>query len=238
MSQSLSLEQAADAAAASIAATTSTSGTSAAAAASSVGNTALQQLGSNFNDFLNLLLTQVQNQDPTSPMDTDQFTTELVQFTGVQQQVATNGDLSQLISLQQSNQELQSAPLIGQQATVTAQQITLQNGDGEISFAGQAGQTAAIAIVDSQGNPIVNATVAEQTGTNTWAWNGQDNNGNPVADGAYRLAVETQAAGGTNSASVSYSVLGTITALSSTNGTTQLQLGGLSVPVTSLQAIN
>ena len=66
-------------------------------AASQTGSTALNSLSANFGDFLKLLMTQLQNQDPTSPLDTNQFTSELVAFSGVEQQINTNTSLTQLI---------------------------------------------------------------------------------------------------------------------------------------------
>ena len=105
---STTLIQAADAAAAAASVPSSSSGTSSTgSAASAIGTNALQQLGGNFQQFLTLLMAQLQNQDPTSPVDTNEFTSELVQFTGVQQEVATNSNLSQLISLTQQGQVLQ-----------------------------------------------------------------------------------------------------------------------------------
>jgi flagellar basal-body rod modification protein FlgD len=214
----------------------------AASAASSTGTTstagsALAQLGANFNQFLQLLLTQVQNQDPTDPTNTDQFTTELVQFTGVQEQVNANTSLGQLINLQQSSQVLQSAGLVGKQATVTANQITLQKGTGEISFTGTAGQPVAISIVDASGNDVRDATVTATAGTNTWSWDGTDNNGNTMPDGAYGIAVETQA-GTAAPTALPFSVIGTTTGVSTTGTTTLLDLGSLAVPLSALQGIN
>ena len=186
-------------AAANNAATTTAAATSSSGTATATGN-ALAQLGANFNQFLQLLLTQVQNQDPTDPTNTDQFTTELVQFTGVQEQVNANTSLGQLITLQQSSQVLQTAGLVGKQATVSSDEITLQNGTGEISFTGTAGQQVAISIVGSNGQDIRDATVTASAGTNTWTWDGTDNNGNAVADGAYGIAVETQSGSATPTA--------------------------------------
>src|SRR5580698_7887306 len=77
------------------------------------GTSALSSLSSNFSDFLSLLMTQLQNQDPTSPLDSNQFTSELVQFTSVEQQIDTNSNLTQLIQLTQASQIEQSAALIG-----------------------------------------------------------------------------------------------------------------------------
>src|ERR1700730_10399697 len=95
---------------------------------------ALTSLSSNFQDFLSMLMTQLQNQDPSSPMDTNQFTTELVQFSSVEQQITTNSSLTQLIQLTQSGEILNSASLVGQQVEVTSNSIPLQNGSGTVNF--------------------------------------------------------------------------------------------------------
>jgi flagellar basal-body rod modification protein FlgD len=230
-----SVISAANAAAAAI----STAGTAASSTGTtaSLGSVALQQLGSNFTDFLSLLTTQLQNQDPTSPMDTNQFTEELVQFTGVQQQVATNTSLTSLIGLQQSSQIEQSADLVGKPVTVTSSEITLQNSAGALTFQGTGGQQVGIAVVDSSGNPIVDATMTASTGTNTWNWNGLDSNGNQVPDGAYRVAVETTASNGGAPVPIPFDVVGTATGVSSNGTTSQLALGALSVPFTSVLSV-
>jgi len=236
---SSSLASAAQAAAlanASSSSAASSSGTSS-SAASSIGNVALQQLAGNFNDFLNLLLTQLQNQDPTSPMDTNSFTTELVQFTGVQQQVATNSSLTSLIALNQQQALLDSAQYVGQSTTVSASAITLQNSIGEISFNGTAGETVQIAILNAAGAPIKDATVTATQGTNTWTWNGLDDNGNQVPDGAYSIGVVTSSSGG-GSTNVPFDVIGTTTGVSNngSNGVS-LQLGSLSVGLSNVVSI-
>ncbi len=219
-------------------ASTSTSGTSTStsSAASSTGTNALQSLGDNFNQFLTLLTTQLQNQDPTSPVDSDQFTQELVQFTGVQQSVATNTNLTQLISLQQGSQVLQSANVVGHQATVTSSQLALQNGTGEVTFSTPTAEPIQIAIANSAGQTVRDVNITSQAGTNTWTWNGRDNNGNQLANGAYGVALETGTTA-TNASAVPFSVVGTATGL--TNGTSglQLQMGAVSVGLSSVQSI-
>jgi flagellar basal-body rod modification protein FlgD len=234
----MTLNAAADAAAASTAVTSNTGTSAGSGAASAVGTSALQSLGTNFNEFLNLLMTQLKNQDPTAPMDSSQFTTELVQFTGVQQQVATNSSLTQLISMQQTSQVLQSSSLVGQVATVTSNEIALQSGTGTLTFNGTAGQNVAVAVVNASGQPIMDANVTAQNGSNTWTWDGTDNNGNQVADGAYRVAVETAPAGGGAAAAVPFSVVGTATGISSNGTTTMLDLGLLQVPLSAMESVS
>jgi flagellar basal-body rod modification protein FlgD len=231
MSGSLSaVASAANAAAAAISTTQAASSSTTGSTTAAVGNAALQSLGSNFNDFLTLLTTQLQNQDPTQPMDTNEFTTELVQFTGVQQQVATNSSLTQLIALQQTSQVEQSAGLVGKPITVSSNELTLQNSNAQLTFQGTAGQQVGIAVVDSTGKPLADATVTETAGTNSWSWNGLDSNGNQVPDGAYRVAIESLSSNGAAPVAQPFGVVGTATGVSSNGTTSQLALGALSVP--------
>src|SRR5450755_3104011 len=105
------------------------------ASASSVTTTdPLSSLSSNFGEFLGLLMTQLKNQDPTSPMDANSFTTELVQFSGVEQQINTNSSLTQLIQLTQAADVTQSSALLGKHVTVQSTAIPLQNGSGTLNF--------------------------------------------------------------------------------------------------------
>ena len=105
-----------------------------------VGGTALSSLSSNFSGFLRLLMTQLQNQDPTSPMDTNEFTRELVQFSSVEQQIATNTSLTRLIELTQAGEVMQSSAMIGRRIAVQSEEMPLQNGQGTLRFSVDAEQ--------------------------------------------------------------------------------------------------
>src|SRR4030081_1863700 len=85
---------------------------------SSLSSTAGTTLAGNFQTFLTLLTTQLQNQNPLSPLDTNQFTQQLVQFAGVEQQLKTNDQLSSLVSLQQTAQSTQALGFVGKTAVV------------------------------------------------------------------------------------------------------------------------
>ena len=78
-----------------------------------------------------MLMTQLQNQDPTSPMDTNQFTSELVQFSSVEQQINTNTSLTQLIQLTQGGEVMQASAMTGKQVTASSDHVPLQNGTGD-----------------------------------------------------------------------------------------------------------
>src|SRR5579863_6146055 len=89
-------------------------GASSATSGSSSSGTSALSFTSNFNTFLTLLTTQLQNQDPLSPMDTNTFTQQLVSFSEVEQQINTNNNLQSLIQLQTANEGISALPLVGQ----------------------------------------------------------------------------------------------------------------------------
>ena len=96
------------------------SGSSSSNASSAAASSALasSQIAGNFQSFLQLLTTQLQNQNPLSPLDTNQFTQQLVEFAGVQQQINTNDSLATLVSLQQTAQSSQALEFVGKTAVV------------------------------------------------------------------------------------------------------------------------
>jgi flagellar basal-body rod modification protein FlgD len=217
---------------------TVSSSTSSSSTNSAVTGNALQQLSSNFNSFLDMLMTQLQNQDPTNPMDSSQFTTELVQFSGVQQQVQTNTNLSQLIALQQGTDMMNSSSLVGQQVQATSSQIALQNGTGEISFNTSSAEPITIQITNAAGQTIRTVSATSSPGTNTWTWDGTTDRGTSEPDGAYNIAVTTSNAAGASTI-VPFTVLGTATGVAKGTGSSgvNIDLGALSIDMSSVQAI-
>jgi flagellar basal-body rod modification protein FlgD len=210
---------------------TSNSGVTSAtgSALTNTGTNALASLSSNFSDFLSLLMTQLQNQDPSSPMDSNQFTSELVQFTQVEQQINTNQDLTQMINLTQASQVEQSSSMLGKPVTVSGDQLTLQNGNSEISFNTSAPEAVGITVYNSSGSAVISQTMTTVAGANTWSWDGSGPNGVTEPDGAYTVSVTQIGQTGT-SAAVSFNTIGTATAVQNLNGTVELQMGGLTVP--------
>jgi len=226
---------------ASIAAQQTQAPTASAAAASAGTSTAasgnaLVSLTNNFNDFLSLLTTQLQNQDPSSPMDTNQFTSELVEFAGVEQQINTNSDLTQLVSLTQAGQILQSSSIVGKQVAVTSTQMPLQQGQAEVQFNSVIPAATTIAVTNAAGATVANPTIAATAGANSWTWNGQDANGNQLPDGSYTVAV-TQQNGSSSATAVPFTVVGTATGVDKTGSAVDLQMGAVSVDFSNIQSV-
>ena len=181
-------------------------------------------------------MTQLQNQDPTSPMDTNTFTSELVQFSSVEQQIQTNSSLTQLIQLTQGSEVIQGSSMIGQQVTVQSTQIPLQNSQGTVNITSPAAEPVSISITNSAGTDIFDTTVTAAAGNNTFTWNGTNNTGQTVPDGLYTMvATGSNVGGGTST--LPFTVTGTATGVVSVNNTVNLQLGALSVPFSALTLV-
>jgi flagellar basal-body rod modification protein FlgD len=197
-------------------------------ASTSSSNNALSSLSSNFGDFLNLLMTQLQNQDPTSPMDTNQFTSQLVQFASVEQQITANASLTQLIQLTQAGELMQSSAMMGKQVTVQSDHMPLQDGSGNLTFTAPAAEPVVITISTDSGTKIKEVSLDAAAGANSWTWDGTNSAGQQVPDGSYKVSVMGGPAGSTPSA-LPFTVTGTATGVQNQNNSTQLQLGALSV---------
>ncbi len=217
----------------SAAAATSAAGTG---SVTNTGTNALSQLGGQFNDFLTLLTTQLQHQDPSAPMDSNQFTSELVQFSSVEQQINTNTDLAQLISLTQASQVEQSSAMIGKPVTVNSSQLSLQNGTAEINFNTTQAEPVGITVTNAAGATVATATTTSNAGANSWTWNGQNSNGVTQPDGPYTVSVLATGAQGAN-AKIPFTVTGTATSVQNTAGTVELQMGGLTLPFSSVVSV-
>ena len=161
------------------------------ATAPQTGSAALNSLSANFGDFLKLLMTQLQNQDPTSPLDTNQFTSELVEFSSVEQQIDTNTSLTQLIQLTQGGEVMQASAMTGKRVTVSSDHVPLQNGQGTIQFTSPAAEPVDISIYNATGAKLSDATLMAVKGTNTWTWKGTNSAGTTLPDGSYKVAVPT-----------------------------------------------
>jgi flagellar basal-body rod modification protein FlgD len=199
-------------------------------------NDPLSSLTANMNDFLKLLMTQLQNQDPTTPMDTSQFTTQLVQFAGVEQQVNMNTGMQTLIQLQQSTNTLQASALIGKTVTASASQISLQNGSGAIQFNTAAAEPVTVTVTDSTGATVNQVSLTSTAGANTWTWNGKDSSGAQRPDGAYTVTLLGGPAG-TTPAAIPFTVSGTASGVSVSNNVEQVSIGQLTVPVSAIQSV-
>jgi len=207
--------------------------------AQAAGTAGAQQIAGNFNEFLQLLTTQLQNQDPLDPLDTNQFTQQLVEFAGVQQQIDMNSNMQTLISLQQTTAATEALQLIGSNVTLSGNSANLSNATGSAAtwnLNASAGGTAAITITNSSGQTAYTGTTTVNAGTNTYSWNGQGNNGTTWPDGSYTIAVTGTGASG-QAITVTSQVSGTVSAVNMSATPPTLTVNGQSYPISSIQSV-
>jgi flagellar basal-body rod modification protein FlgD len=218
--------------------TTTNPASSAASAASSAGVAGSQQIAGDYNTFLTLLTSQLQHQDPLNPIDTNQFTQQLVDFASVEQQVNMNTNLQTLISLQQTSEATSAMQFLGNNVTVSGASATLAaNSPATWSLNSPSPATANVTITSSTGQIAFTGTVSLNTGTQSYSWNGQGNNGITWPAGQYSLAVNATGANG-QAVTVSTQVQGTVTGINLSQNPPQLTIGGQSYPISAIQSIN
>ncbi|SEM80085.1 flagellar basal-body rod modification protein FlgD [Methylobacterium sp. UNC300MFChir4.1] len=211
--------------------TTNTTGSS----TSSSGNAT--EIASNFTQFLTLLTTQLKNQNPLDPMDTNQFTQQLVQFAGVEQQLKTNDRLDSILSASQSASSASATSYIGK--TVSADGSASQLSGGSASWTlnpARAASKAVITVLDSKSNVVATQTTALNAGSQTYTWNGKTSAGLTAPDGNYSIKVAATDATG-SSVSVDTSLTGTVDEVDLSGTSPVLVIGSQRVPLSSVQTI-
>ena len=183
------------------------------------------QIAGNFTTFLTLLTTQLQNQNPLDPLDTNQFTQQLVQFASVEQQINMNTQLQTLVSLQQTAQNSQALGFVGKTVTVNGSTAPLTNGQAQWTFNPPSPATATFTVTDSTGQTVLTKTGTVQPGPQSFNWNGLDSSGRQWADGNYTLTI-TAVGANRQSVAIPTTVTGMVSSVDLTQSPPLLSIGG------------
>jgi flagellar basal-body rod modification protein FlgD len=211
-----------------------TSSLSSSSSGSGSAASAQSSLNTNFQTFLTLLTTQLKNQDPTSPQDPSQFTSELAQMTGVQQQILSNQYLQQLVSAQSSGVP-NAVDLIGKNVTADISTANLTNSSATWNYnLPSAASNATVTVTNSSGQTVFFGTAPSfNSGSNNFTWNGLSTAGAQEPDGVYTLKVTAVDSTGA-SITPTLSVSGVASSVQSVNGTTMVTIGSTQVPVSAI----
>lgn len=197
-------------------------------------------LASNFETFLQLLTTQLKNQDPLSPLDSNEFTAQLTQMSGVEQQLLTNDLLTSLLAAQQGGGLGDASTYIGKEATAAWAATELEDGRANWSYelAANAG-AATLTVLDGAGGVVWTGDApARTTGIHDFSWDGRTTGGARLADGGvYTLKIVAQNTGG---GTVDSQVLtrGRVTGVELFEGRPFLTIGNAIVPLSSVIALD
>ncbi len=215
--------------------------TPAAASAASTSSTdpsaSMKQLSSNFSTFLTLLTTQLKNQDPTAPMDSNQFTQQLVMYSQVEQQIDSNTNLKTLIAQGTSNASAVTTGYLGKKVSITNGNASLTAGAANWTYnLATATANTQLTISDANGKNVYSGTGLMTSGNHAFAWDGKDNNGNQLPDGTYKLAV-TATDSNNNPITSSVASAGTVTQIDMTGSTPKLIVGNMEISLSDIAAV-
>jgi flagellar basal-body rod modification protein FlgD len=210
-----------------------------ATAATSATTSGRANLVSNFETFLQLLTTQLKNQDPLSPLDSNDFTAQLTQMAGVEQQLLTNDLLQALVN--QGTSGLDGAvSYIGKFVTAAGSATQLDEGSATWSYelANDAADVQ-LEILDSSGAVVWSGEgPANETGIHDFTWDGRTTSGAQLADGGvYTLRISATTAGGQDVQS-QVLIRGTVSGVEMYNGQPYVTVGGSIIPMSQIISVN
>jgi flagellar basal-body rod modification protein FlgD len=190
----------------------------------STSSSATPTATSQTQDFLQLLVAQIQNQDPTSPMDASTMTSQMSNLSMVQSMQDMNSSLTSLLAQMQASNFITQASSIGHSPLVASNQI-VYNGSGSVMLGGNVANSLSdltATITDSSGNVVNTIDLgAAQAGMKNFAWNGADSSGNQLGAGNYYIQLNgTTASGATDNSTTAYVASAVATVSKSSDGKT------------------
>ncbi|WP_337995968.1 flagellar hook assembly protein FlgD [Oleispirillum naphthae] len=180
----------------------------------STSDSSRASLADNMDSFLTLLTAQLKNQDPLSPMDSSEFTNQLVQFAGVEQQINANSNLESLIGLSQASIGATAVGYLGKEVQAESTTMPLQDGAAKFTYTlTQDASDCLIVIKDSSGAVVKTMTGETEAGTYHMSWDGKNAYGEQLDDGAYTLEVQAKDTSGETMDDIYTTTFGKVTAV-------------------------
>ena len=148
------------------------------------------KLAEDFDTFLGILTTQLKNQDPLEPMKSQEFTNQLVQFSTVEQAIATNSKLDKMLAAQADNRATQAVNFIGKDVGLEGNQVQLKDGAAQFAYKldGDA-QAALVSITNQSGDVVRSISGPTGAGRHDVTWDGTGDGGKALPDGVYNIQV-------------------------------------------------
>jgi|SRR5262245_2599754 len=182
-------------------------------------------LANNFQTFLTLLTTQLKNQNPLDPLDTNQFTQQLVQFAQVEQQIKQNSQLETLISIEKSAQASTALAYVGATVAVDGQTAALKNGQATWTFNVPKPVTAQVTVRNATGQTVYTGSFSMNAGMQSFQWDGRDAQGVQWPDGNYTISITGKDTAG-QTVAIPTEIEGTVDSVDLTKTPPELKVGG------------
>ena len=181
-------------------------------------------IADNFQTFLTLLTTQLQHQNPMDPLDTNQFTQQLVQFAGIEQQLKSNEQLKALVEIEKSTQATNALIYVGNIVAVDGSKAQFDK-SATWNFNSEKDTTAQITITNSTGQTAYTGNFTLKKGGSSFVWDGKGNDGVQWPKGTYTLTATGKDASGNNVA-ISTEVQGIVDSVDLTSSPPLVSIGG------------
>src|SRR5437868_6755981 len=199
-------------------------GNTAASTTASTAGIDKNTIAGNFQTFLTLLTTQLKNQNPLDPLDTNQFTQQLVQFAGVEQQLKQNDQLKSLIAIEKGAQATQALVYVGNTVAVDGSKAQF-DGSATWNIKAPKDTSATITITNAAGQTAYSGAYALSQGNASFVWDGKGNDGTQWPTGAYTLTATGKDSSGRDVA-ISTEVQGIVDSVDLTASPPLLSIGG------------
>lgn len=204
----------------------------------SAADEATASLSESFDTFLTLLTTQLRYQDPLEPMDSAEFTNQLVQFTEVEQSISTNKQLEQLIGMQSSNQAVAAIGYIGNSVEALGNAMPLIDGAAEMTYTlPENAESASVLIFNAAGQLIQTLEGATAAGKHSVTWDGTASDGSTMPDGTYTIAVSARNADN-DILDVTTGIVGTVTGTQNNEHGAHLAIGPVLVGLDKIVSVS
>jgi flagellar basal-body rod modification protein FlgD len=193
-------------------------------------------IAASFDQFLTLLTTQLQNQNPLDPLDTNQFTQQLVQFSGVEQQLKTNTQLETLVAQNKASHMAMAANFIGTTITADGATASLSDDKAQWSLKSASAGTAIFTVTNQNNQTVYTETRSLVPGQQSFLWNGRDQNKVKLPAGEYKLSIAAKDANG-RPVTVSTEIEGQIDQVRFEGDRPILLMGGQAIPYERVRTI-
>lgn len=195
-----------------------------------------QTLVGNYEMFLELLTIQIKNQNPLEPMDANQFTEQLTQYSSVEQQIKTNENLEKMLQNISSSNMGAIVSYIGKEVEASGDTTVLRNGSATWSYESDRLANANFTVRNAAGAVVYTQQQQISSGSGVFTWDGSTLGGGTAPDGEYTISIAASDSEGA-AASISTGIRGVVDEVDMSGSEASLKIGNVSVPIGSVTSI-